>query len=225
VLSNGTGRVYVFAGGPDLMSLKSKKADFTFVGVAVDDAFGLEMAVGDVTADGTADLVVAAAGDDDNGAGAGAVYVFEGGPTLGAVTPAKLRGEASNDDFGFDIVVRDLDGVAGAEVVVSASRASGLRGKVYVFGGGAGFADQEASAAATILTGESGGDVLSILQLPWDVTGDGAVELMMYAPNAASGHGRAYVYPGGAGLPATGSVGGAPVVIDGQLTELLGGTQ
>ena len=221
----GTGQVYVFAGGPDLVSLKSQKADVTLVGNAPEDAFGLELDVGDVTGDGITDLVIAAAGDDDAGVGAGAVYVFSGGSNLGEQSGlvAKLTGESSNDDFGFNVVVRDLDGIAGAEVIVSADRASGSRGKVYVFAGGTGFTSQNASAAAAILTGEAGGDRLSVLQQPWDVSGDGLADLIMYAPGAASGNGRAYLYPGGAELPAAASVGAAPIVIEGQSLEALGG--
>ncbi len=221
VLGKGTGIVFVFAGGPGLSSLKSKKADVTLSGVSTGDGFGLEIAIGDVTGDGRDDIVVAAAGDDDAGVDAGAVYVYRGGNL--AAPPWKLTGEGDSDDFGFDVTVRDLDGVLGAEVVVTAERSAGGRGRAYVFAGGPGFAGGgAAAAAAAILTGENAGDHVSDLQPPWDVTGDGVPDLIVYATRFAAGAGRAYVFPGGA-LPATGSIGQALVAITGQAGEWLGG--
>jgi hypothetical protein len=221
VVRNGTGALYVFAGGPGLKSQKASKADFTAFGVAARDGFGLETAVGDVTGDGVDDIVVSAAGDDEAATDAGAVYVFRGGSLASA--PSKLTGEGAGDDFGFNVAVRDLDGSPGAEVVVTAERVAGGRGRAYVFSGGAGFGDLGAASAAAIYTGESSGDNLSVLQLPWDATGDGTPDLLVYAPRAASEAGRAYVLPGGS-LPASGSVASAAtVVISGQAGEALGG--
>ncbi len=55
------------------------------------------------------------------------------------------------------------------------------------------------------------------------MTGDAFPDLVIYAPGANSDAGRAYVFPGGPTLPASGSAGQAPLVYDGQPGDALGG--
>lgn len=216
----GPGKVLVFAGGPDLRSLRSSKADFRLTGRELFSTFGLETAVGDVDGDGVADVLVAAAKDDGAGTDAGAVLVYRGGSLRDA--PVELTGATAGDQLGFQILARDLDGDDRAEAVATSILVGNQAGAAYVFAGASVFPSQSSSSAAATLTGEAAGDFLAILQEPWDVTGDGRADLVLYAPQAGSA-GRAYVFPGGPSLPQSGSAGQAPIVIDGQSGDLLGG--
>ena len=216
-----TGSVYVFAGGGGLKSLNSNKADFVMSGVGEGDRFGLELAVGDIDGDGFADVAVSSPGDDTGGELAGAVFVHFGGRLNDP--PAKLTGASSGDDFGFNLSVADLQGDGSAEVIASSGNRSGNRGSVHIFSGVPGFGSQGSLSATSVLTGEQAGDVLRVVQRPYDITGDSIPDLVIYAPGASGDDGRAYIVFGGATLPASGSVAEVSLVYDGQPGDALGG--
>ncbi len=117
--------------------------------------FGKAMAkVGDVSADGTSDLAIAAPD-----AGAGSVYLIDDPATESVV--ATLTGAQSGDAFGGALAgLRDLDGDAVADVVVGAPSADAVgidSGAVYVFFGPLS-GSIEAAAADITLLGEASFD-------------------------------------------------------------------
>ncbi len=73
-----SGSAYVYHGSATGISSASEDKLVASDGAA-DDAFGLSVSgAGDVDGDGYDDLVVGASGDDDNGAGSGSVYLYNG---------------------------------------------------------------------------------------------------------------------------------------------------
>ncbi|MDP2315078.1 MAG: MopE-related protein [Pseudomonadota bacterium] len=75
--STYAGQVAVYAGGAT-GSVTDTDADALLIGRSVADYFGRALAGADLDHDGRGDLVVGAYGDDEGGAGAGAIFVFDG---------------------------------------------------------------------------------------------------------------------------------------------------
>lgn len=74
-----TGRAYLFVGPPSgVVSLAT--ADATYGGDAYRTFMGYDVSTaGDLTGDGFDDILIGAPGESSHAAGAGAVYVFDGG--------------------------------------------------------------------------------------------------------------------------------------------------
>jgi hypothetical protein len=192
--SNGTGRAYVFFGGPAADGV----ADLTLTGASSGDFFGISVAsAGDVNGDGYADVIVGA-----ENAGAGRAYVYYGGPGADAVADLTLVGATSGDHFGHSVSsAGDVNGDGHADVIVGAEFASGT-GRAYVYYGGPG-AD---SVADVTLTGAAADDrFASSVGSVGDVNGDGSADVIVGAKfNDAGGldAGRAYIFYGGPGIDA-----------------------
>ena len=192
--SGGTGRAYVFFGGPGLDAIP----DRTFNGEAAGDRFGLAVASpGDVNGDGHDDLLVSAYLNDAGGTDAGRVYVFHGGPGVDTIPDQILTGVVGGEDFGLFVDgAGDLNGDGFTDVIVGAwlSDARGPdTGRAYIYFMGPG-ADGVADA---ILTGEAPGDRLGIsVSGAGDLNADGVADVIVGAYfNDAGGAdaGRAYV--------------------------------
>ncbi|MEU5902409.1 FG-GAP-like repeat-containing protein [Streptomyces venezuelae] len=107
------------------------------------DSFGNELDLGDINGDGHLDLVVGAAGEDVGGVkDAGAVTVIYGKAdgsglsTNGAVfldqnTPGVPNSNETNDFFGSDVHVDDLNGDGRGDVTVGAYGENGTNGAFY----------------------------------------------------------------------------------------------
>lgn len=134
--SNGRldcGQVYVLQGGAGLsgagtVDLRANPSVLvaTIVGRSAGDNLNI-LAVGDLNADGVADLVMGAPGDDQNGAEAGAVYIVRGGGTLtgtisldapGASLIGTLLGAAADDQLGLTAAIGDIGGAAANDLLV-----------------------------------------------------------------------------------------------------------
>jgi len=159
--------------------------------------------VGDVNGDGYADLVVGA-----NGAMSltGRVYVYLGSAGGLATTPTTvLTGpDGPGGLFGRSVAgTGDINGDGYADLVVGASSAMSLTGRVYVYlGSGGGLA----TTPATALTGPdgAGGNFGFSVANAGDINGDGYADLVVGAYQAMSSTGRVFVYLGSAtGLVAT----------------------
>ena len=131
----GGGRVYVYHGG-------SAGIDPTAIAVLTGPdgpgtQYGAHVApAGDTDGDGYGDFTVGA----PLAVGmAGRAYLYRGGATVATVAAETLRGpDTATGYFGAAVAPgRDVNGDGYADVVVSAERAAGYSGQVYVYPGGA----------------------------------------------------------------------------------------
>ena len=154
------GRVYVFFGGSDLgdepvLDLETDVYDFTVTGSEGFSRLSNSMAMGDINADGTQDLVVASpfAGREPGTAPGGPrttlgeVYVIYGGDDLsGEFNIARdeydvlISGKEAQGQFGGALAVADFDGDGNDDIAIGAHRSSAAddrlqSGVLYVFNG------------------------------------------------------------------------------------------
>jgi hypothetical protein len=155
---------------------------------------------GDVNGDGYSDVVVGAYG---NAGFTGKAYLYLGGAsgleTSASWTPA---GEAASDQFGYSVsTAGDVNGDGYSDVVVGAYGNSGLRGKAYLYLGGA---TGLGTGASWTPVGEVAGDRFGrSLSTAGDVNGDGYSDVVVGAYRNATDTGKAYLYLGGASGLAT----------------------
>jgi hypothetical protein len=147
-------------------------------GAAALDQLGWSVALGDVSGDGTADVIVgavqAAGNQSTTGSGIGYVRVYNG------ASPRELilerTGEAADDRFGWRVAAGDVDGDGRADIVVSAPRADTSRriadtGRIYIFSGLDGSLIRRIDGLAKT---EQLGESLALA----DLNGDGKAELL-----------------------------------------------
>jgi len=110
------GAAYIFFGASDLSGTKSlggvASADMTMLGKAVSDYFGTSVSgVGDVNADGFADILVGAKNNNDGGSNnEGAAYIFFGASDLSgtkdtgsADEDVRILGKGATDQLGMSV--------------------------------------------------------------------------------------------------------------------------
>jgi hypothetical protein len=191
-----TGRVYIYLGGA--MGLAATPAATLTGPDGAGGGFGGAVAsAGDVDGDGYADLLVGAPGATS---GTGRVYVYRGGATGLAATPAAtlIGPDGSGGSFGSAVAsAGDVDGNGFADVAIGAPGAVANTGRAYVFLGGA--AGVTAAPAAT-LTGPdgAGGYFGSAVASVGDVNADGYADVAVGGYGAMSSAGRVYAYFGSA---------------------------
>jgi cysteine-rich repeat protein len=192
------GEVYVLTGGAGLtgtIDLKTAPAVVaaSVIGEAENDALRL-ITVGDVTGDGTADLIL---GSTETGATAGAIYVVAGGSGLtgtvdlaapGAVTVYKISGLSAGAALGGVAAVGNVGGSSANDLLLGAPSASpgGLdnAGAAYaVFGPISGNIDLSSGASVTWV-GAGAFDKLGSAVAIGDVSGDGVGDALITATQA-----------------------------------------
>lgn len=185
---SGTGRVFVFQGGPNLVPQSTATAFARLIGEGAGHLFGTDAKIADVTGDGVADII---AGADASGSPAesGKVYVWAGPIPMGFIELADdaeitITGEANGDEFGARLAVGDLNSDGTADIVSNQDSdfVSPKRGRIYVFFGGGTLADRSAAAADVILDGESVVDAFGLQFEVGDWTEDGIDDLLVGAP-------------------------------------------
>ena len=217
------GAVYVWAGGPGLSGTLDPTATLRVSsagnGDRLGDADGQGVLLGDVTGDGTLDIVAASISADAPSADSGAVYLWQGGPGLtGVQDPAatlRVSTAGVNDHLaggggaqGLFLGDVSADGIP--DVIALAPEASFSRGAVYVWHGGAGLTGTLDPTATLRVSSGSPGDELGFTSGPGlvlgDVTADGVSDLVVGASRAdvgGSARGALYVWRGGPGLSGT----------------------
>lgn len=132
---NDLGAAYVLQGS--VTSGKMGEVAYArFVGQSSGDQFGSGVTSGDVSGDGTEDVIVAA--NRQSSTDRGAVYVFYG-PVSGTINAydadSKLSGVGSNDRFGSSVDVAENTTVDNKNTLIvgASSRGTGNKGAVYLF--------------------------------------------------------------------------------------------
>jgi hypothetical protein len=207
--ASGAGMVHVYLGGASGIgtvpsaTLNGPGGTYTEFGSSVATA-------GDVNGDGYADLVVGAPRASSS---AGSAYVYLGGATGLAATPAvTLNGtDGANAYFGNSVACAgDVDGDGYADIVVGAPFGSSAPGSASVFLGGSSGVSTTAAAKWTGPDGAGGGFGYSVASAG-DVNGDGHSDVVVGANGVSSATGSAYVYvssaSGAAAAPSTTLVG------------------
>ena len=228
-----TGAAYVVFGPATDMDLSS--ADVALYGEAAGDEAGRNVAfVGDVDADGYADVLVGARSNSTAGSGSGAAYLVYGASTGGALdgVGVSLQGAASQDAAGYWLAAAgDVDADGLADVWVNAYRAdSGSDtnlGATYLLSGGGALSGLGAgdtlslTDADAIVWGETAKDQAgSAVSSAGDVDGDGYVDVLIGAqhrdPGGVTDAGVAYLLRGA--LSGTVSVSSAQASFVGEAT-------
>ena len=185
------GAAYLVLGNGSPSSTSLAYADAKYSGVSEYDMAGLSVAVaGDVNADGYADVLIGAKGNDDGGSQAGAAYLVLGGVVPASVVlsaaDAEYTGEASSDEAGWPVApAGDVDGDGYSDVLVGApanSTSGFYAGAAYLILGGAAPASHGLSTADATFTGEAVTDYAGLsLAGVGDVNADGSDDLLIGA--------------------------------------------
>ena len=223
IAATDVGAAYVWKGGATLTGAVAPTATLQVVGAFAGDHLGGILA-GDVTGDGTTDLVVGARDADSLLAeDVGAIYVWRGGATLSGAplvtatltVPGAVTGDNLGQSNGQGTFLADVSGDGVLDVVSAATGADvgGVvnAGAVYVWNGGAGLTGALAPTATLTVPGALPGDILASgygqgVQVA-DVTGDGFLDVVAGTTGADIGGvmdtGAIYVWGGGAALSGT----------------------
>ena len=171
----GSGAAYVYAGG-------SGAPLWSFAGDSAADHFGFSvLAIPDVSGDGVADFAFGAIDDDNAGNASGSVRVVSGAD--GSVLYV-MNGTAANQLFGCALCAlpdRDGDGLAELAIGAPGTSTSGLFGYARIVSGASGLPlDVHSGSWAKDGFG-------SALAAAGDLDGDGVCDLLVGAPQSASG--------------------------------------
>jgi hypothetical protein len=175
------------------------------------DKFGAAVAIGNVTGDSHADLVVGAPGEapGTDPAGSGAIYVVPGAASGKGAGFARTQASGggtneAGDSFGASLAVGNLDKDGFADIIVGvpgeAPGSDPAGGAVTVFpgtsGGPTGYGLNENLAGQVIRAGDKFGAAVAA----GDVDGDGFADLLVGAPGrsseSATGAGAVYLFGG-----------------------------
>jgi hypothetical protein len=158
--------------------------------------FGVQVAgIGDVDANGFADLAVGSSG---NPTGVAGTYVYMGSATGPSATPLILT--TGNAYVVAGVGDTNADGYADVVVGAAGNSATAQPGAIYVYGGGANGLSQ---TPITIAAPQSASSFGQTVAGAGDVNGDGYEDVVVGVPQdgtLASLAGKAYVYLGGTNL-------------------------
>ena len=226
--ANNIGRSYVVFGGPGvgssgLLSLSNLNGTngFKLDGEGVNEISGNTIAsIGDINADGYADLFIGAPYYNAN---IGRSYVVFGAPGVGSsgllplsslngINGFKVDGEI-NDLSGVSASASDINGDGQFDLIIGAGNHSNAIGRCYVVFGGSGIGGNGLLALSSLngvngftvdgeMPGSWSGNSLSVIG---DINDDGYSDFIIGAVNYNSATGRSYVVFGGPGVGSSGS--------------------
>lgn len=179
---------------------------------------------GDVNNDGVADLIVGASGSAES---PGAAYVLFGSNSLSASIDVtgldgsdgfRLDGASNGDQFGISVASGDVNGDAISDLIVGASGV-GTQGAAYVvygksttFSASLAVGSLNGTNGVTIAGDQAGDDFGATVRWLGDFDGDTVGDLLVTAPGAASGLGKAYVVYGDGSLATSIDIGALPAL-------------
>jgi hypothetical protein len=185
------GRVELYPGGPDgLSNTPTWFAEGEQPGAGLGSAVAL---AGDLDADGLPDLAAGAPGHDGSGLDAGRVYVWKGGALL---LLGAFDGQAGGEAYGSAVAsAGDVDADGDADLLIGAPGAAEGgpdAGRAELRLGG----PSGPGAAAWSTAGLPGWRLGAAVAGAGDIDADGDAELLVGAPEADGGAGRALMFPG-----------------------------
>ncbi|MFH1468370.1 MAG: MopE-related protein [Pseudomonadota bacterium] len=179
--------------GPVWGTADLSSADALLPGEAPQDMAGWSVgAPGDVDGDGYTDLLVGAVGEDTGGASAGAAYLVRGPVAVFSLAEADavIYGEAAGDWAGTRVDgAGDLAGDGGTWLLVGAPGADtgGAEGGVVALFAAPVHGSLRLAEADARLIGAAGAGVGEVLDAGRDHDGDGAMDLLLGAPDLDGG--------------------------------------
>jgi hypothetical protein len=195
------GRAFVYLGSPTGPSLTP---DWVVTGSDDLGRFGWTVnGAGDVNGDGYSDVIVGAPDFDSDLAGEGRAFVYLGGASGLAPTPAwTAEGDQLDADFGFAAsTAGDLNADGYADVAIGAPKFDAPAvdaGRVFLFYGSAAGLGLVAGDTRSAL--EAGAGFGAAVAGTGDTDGDGCSDFVVGAPGyteAVAGQGALYLYRGG----------------------------
>jgi len=209
--NNGTGRAYLYYGGPHMDNVPDK----IFDGQIPSALFASRVSVvGDVNGDGYADVLIGEIANAAKGSRTGRAYLYFGGPNMDTVPDLVFTGESAGSEFGLVASAGDVNNDGYDDIVIGAWRWGNDTGRAYLYLGGAAMD----TIPDLVFTGAALGDRLGVsVRGLGDVNGDGYGDVGVGAYlNDAAGvdAGCAYIYYGG---PAMDNI--ADVVLTGQAAD------
>ncbi len=210
VVDDDMGAVYIIYGSSTPTSTLdlSDPSVTELTGYSNGDLAGASVASGDIDGDGYDDVLIGAPENDDNGSGAGAVYLLYGQSshlTSGSLSGAvKFTGEAAGDLLGVEraLASDDIDGDGYDDILVGAPTnddAGSSAGAVYIIYGSDSHLTSSSVATAPEFTGEAAGDLAGIAVSSGDLNNDGYGDILVgaaYSGDSAVNGGSAYILYG-----------------------------
>ncbi len=201
------GEVHVLFGSatfPASWDLSTTPASLTVFGTDNGDQLGTSVAIGDVTGDGLADLVIGAAssqGSGNAGTNRGEVVVIAGSAslpsTLNLASASPLRtyyGLTDSDYAGLSVAIGDVNADGIGDILIGAPYGDGPtdanldRGEIYMILGSSSLPSTGvlSSAANVVVYGRDDSDRFGFALAPGDVNGDGRPDIAATVPGEDS---------------------------------------
>ncbi len=194
--NGGVGALHVYHGSPAGLSATPTTS---LVGLTAKGGFGTTAAsAGDVNGDGYADVIVGANGSDG---GVGRAYVYLGGPSGLAASPATtlLSPDPSHVGFGFTVAsAGDVNADGYGDVIIGAPGAiDAMNNHAFIYLGGPCGLSTTPATTLTNAPDAAGGELGWSVGCAGDINGDGYADVAVGAPRVGGLDGSAYVYRGG----------------------------
>lgn len=244
-----SGKVYLLFGDSGFASGTTldlaSQADVTILANETINEFGSALAIGDINADGIADLLAGYHyGSSGTFTSEGRVYAFYGRSSfpltinLASVNPdVRILGASPNDELGRRVAVSDVNGDGVLDLIATADGWNAGAGAVYGFFGRSGFPSLISLSSQSpdfLVQGQDVGNAIGSTLIAGDFNGDGVGDFMFSSRDGErpgfNAEGRTFVLFGRrSGLPSVFQVSGdeADVIINGgvdgyQLGDWLG---